>query len=779
MQLQLTPADRSGRCVHGASRPLLVAIVSVLWLMTGIGGLVPDTPGIAHAQTTYPDWMRDSAPVIGQRPLRQVVIPGSHDAATYDGWGNQVTLGLAQAQSLNPPDQLNAGSRWFDLRFRLYDWGGGGCSPDCRDYWNYHGQAVNSVVRMGDVLAAVVEWSTQHPQEILMLSIDVAPQFAGDQTLLNQICSATLGSAVTAGLVLQPSMLPPGMTLWDLTMNEIWALPGQPRIITNWAGCTGERWSNPDPAKAPWPFATRYADRCLDFYLDPGQSRFILEALTPSLEARTDDNGQLVDGIYTLFVQGTPEQSDCGTIPPRITDLAPLQGPVLTAITGWRQQNQHNALANLNVLAGDFIGACTQDPINGTHCADSEWPIVQTALNLNHTAPAPQLAGEEAIDGVRVSCTNPAQPGLQMIAYARGDGPHTRDAVRVQGGSSGQLDLARSQFPAGDLFDDVRVDCTTAINGMTSGLAISPASLPGKGCPYRVGTFIVDQDSGEIDVTVPGCQRRQVLDGATIDRMLDTWGGPPLRVVDPADFNNVAQGPNIPDYTTRPHDFMLAMEDIYGAPCSSFLLTSNLKVGALVQNAGQDAIYVLAGGCQLRHIPNPTTMQQIQAITNQPTWRTVKDFPVQQFVNGPNIPDVTTSKAAFGQAMLEIYGESDTEPVACGRGAICHVELSRVHAKGPRVIATGSIAPGPCPPRDNCLEFRGEDEVVVAGSLWGAPRRDVVSVRLTVVNATDLSVSTPIVVCGQSNGAGQVSCGGFVPDAFPRLGGDVDVLAQR
>jgi hypothetical protein len=30
----------------------------------------------------YENWMGDLAPVIGQRPLRQVVIPGSHDAAT-------------------------------------------------------------------------------------------------------------------------------------------------------------------------------------------------------------------------------------------------------------------------------------------------------------------------------------------------------------------------------------------------------------------------------------------------------------------------------------------------------------------------------------------------------------------------------------------------------------------------------------------------------------------------------------------------------------------------
>ncbi|MGH7986799.1 MAG: hypothetical protein ACREQX_11020, partial [Candidatus Binataceae bacterium] len=106
----------------------------------------------APGPVSYENWMRDLAPVIGQRPLRQVVIPGSHDAATYGPWPDAITQGLAQAQDLDITGQLNAGSREFDLRFEYRDYGNGNV-----DYWNYHGIAVSQYVRMGQVLGAIVD----------------------------------------------------------------------------------------------------------------------------------------------------------------------------------------------------------------------------------------------------------------------------------------------------------------------------------------------------------------------------------------------------------------------------------------------------------------------------------------------------------------------------------------------------------------------------------------------------------------------------------------------
>ncbi|MGH9829933.1 MAG: hypothetical protein ACREDR_42520, partial [Blastocatellia bacterium] len=96
---------------------------------------------------SHENWMSDLAPVIGQRPLRQVIMPGSHDAATFGPWPDPITQGLAEAQDVDLTGQLNAGSREFDLRFEYRDYGNGN-----RDYWNYHGIAVSQYIRMGQVL---------------------------------------------------------------------------------------------------------------------------------------------------------------------------------------------------------------------------------------------------------------------------------------------------------------------------------------------------------------------------------------------------------------------------------------------------------------------------------------------------------------------------------------------------------------------------------------------------------------------------------------------------
>lgn len=694
MPLQLPPADRPERFGHGASRPLLVAFVSVLWLLTGMGGLAPDTPGIVHAQplpsgtpgATHENWMSDLAAVIGQRPLRQVVIPGSHDAATYLGW-NTFNGPLAQAQSLDITSQLNAGSRFFDLRFTYYDWGGGGSNAD---YWNYHGIAVSSVVRMGQVLDAIVAWSEEHPKEIVILNIGIGSQFGTNATALNQICQDSFSVALAVNLVLQPGMVPKsplGTTLYDMTMNEIWALPGAPRIITNWSDCTGGNWSLPGSGVAPLPIATRYADHC-------SSAQPIIDTLGPSLEAREDDNGSLAVGMYGLFVQATPEgECSYGGLT-GVAGLAGLQGLVLNAIKGWRQQNQYNALANLNVIAGDFLG----DSQGDTH-----WPIVQTALDLNQSVPAPQLAQSTGQNGVQVSCTTAQGTGLQMSAYPNTEGPASLNAVRWQGNSPGQLDLVRNQFPPGTF--DVRVNCTTT-EGLTSSLTIPTSLLPGEGCPYQVGIFIEAQGGAEIDVMAPGCQRRPIPNQPTFQRLHATWGPDDVQVLSPADFNNLAQGPNIPDYTTHAHDFMMAMQDIYGAKCSSL----NLNVGALLAPIGLNFIVVLAGGCEIRSVPNPTTLQQIEDRYKQ-TVQPLSQLLIGFFFGSPlDIPDYTTNNAGFEQAMLEIYGvvDSDGDGIADARDACPHSDLSpTVSVLGCFSRAQNDLFPDGCTISDrltNCLE---------------------------------------------------------------------------
>lgn len=80
-----------------------------------------DSFGYISSLTLQPlNWMRSIYPVIKNRQLRHVVMPGSHDAgmstinrSPYDGFGSMADT---QTQGLSIYDQLRVGSRYFDMR---------------------------------------------------------------------------------------------------------------------------------------------------------------------------------------------------------------------------------------------------------------------------------------------------------------------------------------------------------------------------------------------------------------------------------------------------------------------------------------------------------------------------------------------------------------------------------------------------------------------------------------------------------------------------------------
>jgi hypothetical protein len=232
--------------------------------------------------------MADQKDSIGQRPLRQVIIPGSHDAATYedsscpyglDGqhecwpWGPE-EADYTQAQSEDVTAQLNAGSRFLDLRFSYADQAGYGG----KDFYDYHGTDSNnnpiaSYLKMSKVLIEVVSWVNQpgHEREIVWLDMRL---YRSDQdpSLIKAICDATLGWQSAQGKVFQSSMLPPATALTDMSMNEIWALPSHPQIIvTGWSTCTGDE---------PMTKGAAYADAC--------SGQYICDTIYPELYARKD-----------------------------------------------------------------------------------------------------------------------------------------------------------------------------------------------------------------------------------------------------------------------------------------------------------------------------------------------------------------------------------------------------------------------------------------------------------------------------------------------------------
>ncbi len=65
------------------------------------------------------NWMRGMYDVIRDRPVRHLILPGSHDAGMSKISGQITSIGSeenTQNQGVSIYDQLRAGSRWFDLR---------------------------------------------------------------------------------------------------------------------------------------------------------------------------------------------------------------------------------------------------------------------------------------------------------------------------------------------------------------------------------------------------------------------------------------------------------------------------------------------------------------------------------------------------------------------------------------------------------------------------------------------------------------------------------------
>jgi len=104
-------------------------------------------------------WMKDM-PFLGDRPLRDIVIPGSHDAGTYL-MENRIDNNSSQCQEISVLEQLKAGARYLDLR----SW-----KADDEEYWMYHG-SVWTHVKLADVLKDIRTFLHDYDGEIVIATL--------------------------------------------------------------------------------------------------------------------------------------------------------------------------------------------------------------------------------------------------------------------------------------------------------------------------------------------------------------------------------------------------------------------------------------------------------------------------------------------------------------------------------------------------------------------------------------------------------------------------------
>ncbi|MBV9325246.1 MAG: PQQ-binding-like beta-propeller repeat protein [Chloroflexi bacterium] len=114
-----------------------------------------------------------------------------------------------------------------------------------------------------------------------------------------------------------------------------------------------------------------------------------------------------------------------------------------------------------------------------------------------------------------------------------------------------------------------------------------------------------------------------------------------------------------------------------------------LTPGDLIQAQGDPAIYIVAGGCQRRHVHNPVTLKAIQTISH----RSVKQLAssdLQKLPAAADLPDSQADPGGFREAMQAIFG-----PSALDAGAIRFSPFQAADSQPTAIPTAAAASPTP------------------------------------------------------------------------------------
>ena len=409
---------RSAYNQAAAARSKLVAAASTLVLLGALTQPAVASPSKAPAAAgDNSHWMADNAAAIGQRYLQQVILPGAHDAGTYEGTNQPI----AQAQDKSFIDQLRFGTRYFDLRAKYV--GGRQNEGLADDYYFYHG-VVNSSVKLTTLIDQVAEFyaSSANQKEITILDFSGVTNEVGDVSgdgdpngRLGQVCASF--QQKLGPYLLDQSALAKDTDIGHMTVNQIWSLPGTPRIITNLGQCT---------AAGYWPlnatFGGYYANQC---YVEPYTLYHgIYSSLADGMDARKSP-----PNFFVLGVAATPT-SDC-FLPLYYLNIQQQQEILaLDKVKSWFDNNEHNARRDLNIIYGDYVANTS---------------LVDYAIAMNQAGPTVTIGGSATMPAqplspgqtVNVSCNPDAKQPVSKLEVtgqptASTNNPHDRLLVQVK-----------------------------------------------------------------------------------------------------------------------------------------------------------------------------------------------------------------------------------------------------------------------------------------------------------------------------------------------------------
>ncbi|MEW6452740.1 MAG: hypothetical protein AB1490_18960 [Pseudomonadota bacterium] len=116
-------------------------------------------------------WMTSGLNVIGPKKLREIVMPGSHDAGMYRSRGTEA---FGQTQNLSVYEQLVEGVRYFDLR---PTWARADSDDGAMDFFIYHGIFGPT---LDTVLDDVARYMREGGRELVLLKFSHYDRFTND-----------------------------------------------------------------------------------------------------------------------------------------------------------------------------------------------------------------------------------------------------------------------------------------------------------------------------------------------------------------------------------------------------------------------------------------------------------------------------------------------------------------------------------------------------------------------------------------------------------------------
>ncbi len=369
---------------------ILRALIAAVLVATGLGAarLSPVTRAAAglSALSDPANWMGALADRIGDVPLNQVVIPGTHDSGTSSITGRNpdpslggipfspdqfgqpglqqrvnaldMLMGHAvlkskfvpwgRAQDISIVQQLMAGVRYLDLRVC------GGPRPDPALYI-CHGLYGGEMQRT--VLNPIESFIRAHPKEVVILDFHHFASVGNNNTLTSAQDQRLVGELTST---FAGRLIPPGTLGANMTLNDIWGTTG--RVIILYRNSLTVR-SNP----TFWP----YGDTDIA-WANTDRLATLEQRVKANLQCRCDtlnEHSSLGSRFFDLQLQMTPTTSTviAGLIdsylhptqtihpPHSLDELAASNKPVLSQLLALLTRSPAQDRPHLNVITTDFI----------------------------------------------------------------------------------------------------------------------------------------------------------------------------------------------------------------------------------------------------------------------------------------------------------------------------------------------------------------------------------------------------------------------------------------